>query len=98
MSISLEYLLRRKKSTLENFIKKNKLTSYNELVEYCKSRTLVPCEEKEYDSIVNSQKEVKKNVNVKKEVKKKATAKKAVSRKTGKTSKSKKSRDITEKE
>ena len=88
MSISLEYLLRRKKSSLESFVKKNRLTSYNELVEYCKSRNLVPCEEKEYDSIVNSQKEVKK----------KATAKKAVSRKIGKTSKSKKSRDITEKE
>jgi len=98
MSISLEYLLKRKKSTLENFIKKNKLTSYDELVKYCKNRNLIPCEQKEYDDIVSPQKEVKKNVNVKKEVKKKETAKKTVSRKSGKTSRARKSRDTTKKE
>ena len=93
MSISLEYLLRRKRSSLESFVKKNRLTSYNELVKYCKSRNLIPCEKEEYDNIV-VQKEVKKSVNEKKEVKKKP----AVTRKTSKTSKTKKGRNTTKKE
>ena len=98
MSIDLAYLLKRKKSTLEKFIKKNKLTSYNELVNYCKNRNLIPCEQKDYDSIVSPQKEVKQNVNVKKEVKKKATSKKTVPRKSSKTSTARKSRNTSKKE
>ena len=56
MSIELNYVLRRNKSSLKIFIEKNKLTSYQRLVEYCQTRKFIPCTEEEY------------NVSVKKEV------------------------------
>lgn len=56
MSIKLEYILRRNKSNLETFIKKNKLTSYSILLEYCRMRKFIPCTEAEYDDVVNKEK------------------------------------------
>ncbi len=40
MSIKLEYILKRNKSNLKTFIKKNKLTTYQDLVEYCETRKI----------------------------------------------------------
>ena len=51
MTIELNYILKRNKSDLAVFIKKNKLTSYVNLVEYCNSRNFIPCSEEEYDKI-----------------------------------------------
>ena len=51
MSIKLEYILKRNKSNLKLFIQKNKLTSYQRLLEYCESRKFIPCSEEEYNEI-----------------------------------------------
>jgi len=53
MSINLEYILKRNKSNLDTFIKKNELTSYDKLLEYCEMRKFIPCTEEEYDKIAN---------------------------------------------
>ena len=62
MSVSLEKILKRNKSNLLTFIAKNKLTSYDSLVEYCKMRGFIPCEESEYKAVLPKEKknEVKK--------------------------------------
>ena len=49
MSIKLDYVLKRNKSTLMTFIIKNKLTSYEILLKYCNSRKFIPCTEEEYN-------------------------------------------------
>jgi hypothetical protein len=68
MSIKLEYILKRNKSNLKTFIEKNKLTSYNELVEYCKTRKFIPCTESEYTSVVQVKLEAKNEPKVNREV------------------------------
>ena len=68
MSIKLEYILKRNKSNLKTFIEKNKLTSYNELVEYCKTRKFIPCTESEYTSVVQIKLEAKNEPKVNREV------------------------------
>ena len=78
MSIKLEYILKRNKSNLETFVKKNKLTSYQRLLEYCESRRFIPCSEEEYDKV--AQKELVQN------------ERKEVSGKAGKTQAPKKRR------
>lgn len=98
MSISLDYLLKRKKSTLKHFIEKNKLTSYDGLVEYCKSRNLLPCNKDEYDNIVIPKEEKKKSINVKKEVKETTKNKKPVSGKVSKAPRKRKGRNTSKKE
>ena len=52
MSIKLEYILKRNKSNLKIFIDKNKLTTYQKLLEYCEMRRFIPCTESEYDNVV----------------------------------------------
>tara|TARA_B100001093_G_scaffold520343_1_gene614876 strand:- start:5632 stop:5928 length:297 start_codon:yes stop_codon:yes gene_type:complete len=52
MSIKLEYILKRNKSNLKTFIQKNRLTSYQRLLEYCESRKFIPCAEEEYNKVV----------------------------------------------
>ena len=59
MSIKLEYVLRRNKSDLKTFIKKNKLTSYLILLEYCVTRRFIPCTEEDYNQIVKVKLEIK---------------------------------------
>ena len=44
--------MKRNKSNLENFIQKNKLTTYTRLLEYCESRRFIPCTEEEYNEVV----------------------------------------------
>ena len=78
MSIKLDYILRRNKTNLKIFIAKNKLTNYQELVEYCQTRRFIPCLEKEYDEV--AKKEIIPN------------EKKEVSRPAGKTQEQKKRR------
>ena len=51
MSIKLEYILRRNKSNLAKFIQKNKLTTYQRLIEYCDSRKFIPCTEEEFNEV-----------------------------------------------
>ena len=55
MSIKLDYVLRRNKSSLKIFIEKNKLTSYHRLVEYCQTRKFIPCTEEEYNTVVKKE-------------------------------------------
>lgn len=52
MSIKLEYILKRNKSNLKIFIQKNKLTTYDKLLEYCDSRKFIPCSKNEYEEVV----------------------------------------------
>ena len=58
MSIDLKYLIARNRSTLKAFIEKNKLTTYELLLEYCNNRKILSISEDEYKAIV--QKEDKK--------------------------------------
>ena len=60
MPVRLEYILKRNKSSLEKFINKNKLTSYELLLEYCATRKFTPCEKSEYDKVCKTFKDVKK--------------------------------------
>ena len=55
MSIKLEYILKRNKSNLETFVKKNKLTTYQKLLEYCDSRKFIPCSEEEYNEVTKKE-------------------------------------------
>ena len=47
--VELNYILRRNKSNIENFCTKNRLTSYDLLLEYCREHRFIPCTEKEYN-------------------------------------------------
>ena len=49
--INLEIVLRKNKTTLSDFIEKNKLTSYSDLLKYCERRKYIPCKEEEYNEI-----------------------------------------------
>lgn len=84
MSIKLEYILRRNKSNLKLFIQKNKLTTYQRLIEYCDSRKFIPCTEEEYKEAIK--KETTQN------------ERKKVSGKTGKTQEPKKRRNRRKKQ
>tara|TARA_Y100000992_G_scaffold259328_1_gene193832 strand:- start:5571 stop:5819 length:249 start_codon:yes stop_codon:yes gene_type:complete len=59
MPTNLNYIIKRNKSSLKNFIDKNRLTSYADLVEYCRQRNFVPCTEEEYIRVVGSKNEKK---------------------------------------
>ena len=78
MSIKLDYIIKRNKSSLETFVLKNRLTTYQDLIEYCASRKFIPCTEEEYNKVV-----------LKEEVQ---NERKKVSRKTSKTQEPKKRR------
>jgi len=78
MSIKLDYIIKRNKSSLEKFVQKNKLTTYQILLEYCDSRKFIPCTEEEYNEAIGKEE-------VQDEPKK-------VSRKTGKAQEPKKRR------
>ena len=84
MSIKLDYIIKRNKSSLKKFVQKNKLTTYQILLEYCDSRKFIPCTEEEYNKVED--KEV-----VQDEPKK-------VSRKAGKTPAPKKRRNRRKKQ
>ena len=64
MPISLDIVLKKNKSNLKTFIKKNKLTSYSSLVEYCQGRNFVPCSEEDFKKELDVKE--KANVNKKK--------------------------------
>ena len=49
MSRKLEIVLKRNKTTLKKFILKNRLTSYESLLEYCGSKNLIPCTQEEFN-------------------------------------------------
>ena len=55
MNISLAHVLKRNKSNLKTFIEKNKLTTYERLLEYCESRRFIPCTEEEYNKVVEKE-------------------------------------------
>ena len=59
MPTNLSYIIKRNKTSLKTFIDKNRLTSYAELVEYCRQRNFVPCDEEEYINVVGSKNEKK---------------------------------------
>ena len=47
--LELNYILRRNKSNIKKFCDKNRLTSYDLLLEYCGIRQFIPCTEEEYN-------------------------------------------------
>ena len=57
MSIKLDFILKRNKTSLITFIQKNKLTNYQRLLEYCKMRKFIPCTEEEYNEVSNIERE-----------------------------------------
>ena len=71
--IKLNYILRRNRINIKKFCNKNKLTSYELLLEYCKERQFIPCTEEEYNEANGL----------------KITNEEKVERKTGKTQKRK---------
>ncbi len=85
MTISLNIILKKNKMCLEDFIKKNKLTSYISLVEYCQGRSFVPCSEEDFKKALG----IKEKVNV---------IKKKPSRTTSKTQEPKKRRNRRKKQ
>ena len=90
MSINLEHLLKRNKTSLKKFILNNNIKSYNELVEYCKSRNFSIIEKEKYDIVLEQIAPKKKEKEIKHEQKniKKQVAKRKPRRSTRKTSKS----------
>ena len=55
MSIKLDYIIKRNKSSLKMFITKNRLTTYQDLLEYCESRKFIPCTEEEYNEVIDKE-------------------------------------------
>lgn len=55
--ITLESILKRNKKTLLSFIQKNKLTSYDDLIQYCKRRKFIPCKEEDYNKVLDGKNE-----------------------------------------
>ena len=55
MSIKLDYIIKRNKSSLRKFIVKNRLTTYQDLLEYCESRKFIPCTEEAYNEVVDKE-------------------------------------------
>ena len=58
MKLSLEYILKRKRTTLESFIKINRIETYEDLVQHCTLRGFIPVSEEDYQKI-NERKEIK---------------------------------------
>ena len=54
MKISLDYFLRKQRVTLLSFCKRNKIGSYDALVNYCVDKRMIPVAEIEWDSQVAS--------------------------------------------
>ncbi len=91
MSIDLNFLLHKNKSSIKEFIAKNKIKSYNDLISYCKERNIIPISIETYQLNLEAVAE-KKVANVKRKTEKpkeprKKTAKRST-RATRKTSKS----------
>ena len=92
MPVSLDYILKRNKSNLLKFIKKNRLTSYQLLLEYCEQRKFIPCEKSEYEE---AYKKVYTDAKVGSETKdaiKSSKTSRSANRKTSETQKPKKRR------
>lgn len=50
--IELSRILKRNNSNIQIFCKKNKLTSYDTLLEYCEQRNFIPCTKKEFEAAI----------------------------------------------
>ena len=74
MSIDLKYLVRRNKITLKEFLIKHNFKNYEELTNYCISRSIIPISKSEYDAMLHV------------EAKQVETAKKATKKTTRKAS------------
>ena len=101
MAIELEYVLKRNKSTLATFITKNKLTSYDDLIQYCGKRNFFPCKKEEFEitmSMLNDYSVSKASKSEVKNVHKTIPDKNKVDRKTSKTREPKKRRNSSKKQ
>ena len=56
MKIDLNHILKRNKITLENFLKKNNIKSYEQLVEYCENKNFIPASLEDFTKIVLQEK------------------------------------------
>ena len=59
MAVKLEILLLRNKLTLKTFIAKNKIKSYQELLDFCKERNYLPISIEMYNSAIPKAKKEK---------------------------------------
>lgn len=92
MKIDLSYIIARKKDTLANFLKKNNLLSYKQLLKFCSERSINPCSEKEFKENMQLNEKVTKELDVK-EVKKEQAENQPKTRKSSKAQKKKSTRN-----
>lgn len=90
MKIKLELMLEKNKTSLREFINKNKLTSFKEFIEYCEKRKFVPVSEEQFN-LVNKSSNVKED-KAKKPTRKTSKSQKTKSNRTSRKSKSSSSR------
>ena len=86
MAIELQRMLKRNKISLKSFIQKNKLTSYEHLLEYCKYRNFTPPDEEAFKQNIEVTKE-------KDEKQKVDRVEKGTNRKTSEAQKKRKARN-----
>ena len=65
MSIDLKFLLHKNKTTIQDFIKANKIKAYKDMVAYCNERGIHPISEEEYGLIATPAVVAKKVVDAK---------------------------------
>lgn len=56
MKIDLKHILKRNKISLETFLKKNEIKTYNDLLEYCENKNFMSVSLEEFNKIVLQEK------------------------------------------
>ena len=54
IKINLEYVLAKNKMSLSDFLSKNKISTYSQLLEFCDERNMNPVEESNFNSAVKT--------------------------------------------
>ena len=70
MSIKLEYLILRNKKTIQEFLKNNKIESYESLLLFCEERDCLPISRKDFEVAISAFTKKEKDINLKSENKK----------------------------
>ena len=73
MKLNLTYYLKRKKTDLKTFLKINRLTSYEQLVEFCKLRSFIPISKDDFEKEIKPPKPPIKNETKKKQTRRKSS-------------------------
>ena len=64
MKINIQFLLNKKRISLETFCDLNNLQSYSALLEYCEDKKLICIDENDYAKIIDSKKKEKNEENL----------------------------------